>query len=83
MTDIELWALILRIDPRAQRIPPGIRKIVDAVITIERERCAKICDDEATRRELREENPLPGDTPTIQAHKAITARLLAMRIRGK
>lgn len=51
----------------------------------ERERCAKVCDDEASRSFEREANPLPydGDSiPMIQGHKGVTARLLAAAIRA-
>ena len=49
MTDDELIALMLSIDPMTKRIPSGVRKIVNAVILIEREECAGICDRFAER----------------------------------
>jgi hypothetical protein len=49
----------------------------------ERERCAKLCDEEAEYRRERARHPLPGDSGTfLQEHKAITARKLAQSIRG-
>ena len=44
MSDEELMQLMLKIDPMTKRIPSGVRKIVDAVISIEREACAKIVE---------------------------------------
>jgi hypothetical protein len=50
-------------------------------VEAERERCAKLCEDEATYRLHREANPLPGDMGSAQGHKAYTALALARRIR--
>jgi hypothetical protein len=47
----------------------------------ERERCAKVCDEEYAYRIQREDNPLPGDTSSVQGHKAVTAHSLASKIR--
>ena len=44
MNDNELLELLKSIDPQAVRVPPGVRKIVDAAIDIEREACANVCD---------------------------------------
>jgi hypothetical protein len=41
MTDNELFALIKRVDPRAMRIPPGIRKIADEIERAAREAVLK------------------------------------------
>jgi hypothetical protein len=53
----------------------------NAAVTAERERCAKLCDDEAAYRLNRELYPLPGDDPAIQGHQALTAQRLARAIR--
>ena len=51
MTDAELMALMLRVDPRTQRIPPGVRAIADAVFAAgaaagrEPFAWATLCDD--------------------------------------
>lgn len=39
-----------------------------------------LCNNEANMRWVREKNPLPGDNPTAQGHKAVTARGLACSI---
>ena len=43
MTPNELLKLMKSIDPKSVRVPHGVREVVDAVIAIEREECAKIC----------------------------------------
>jgi hypothetical protein len=54
MDDDALIALMFRIDPMTKRIPPFIRRLVHDVILIEREACAKLCEENVvglTRRE--------------------------------
>jgi hypothetical protein len=50
-----------------------------AAVLAERERCAALCDVYAAERHARDE---PGDEKRIQGHKAVTAHILANRIRG-
>lgn len=45
VNDQELLALMQAIDPNAVRVPPGVRKIVDAVMAIERATCATECEE--------------------------------------
>ena len=42
MTDDDLMALVKRVDPRAVRLPLGIKTIAVAIEAAERERCALI-----------------------------------------
>lgn len=49
MNDIELLELMKKIDPQSVRVPPGVRKIIEAAILFEREECAAICDRFAER----------------------------------
>ena len=42
--DEELFALVKVVDPNAVRLPPGIKKIAEAIEAHEREACAKVCD---------------------------------------
>lgn len=58
----------------------AIAMVVGAAVEAEvRERCAKLCDAYAAERHTRDE---PGDEKRIQGHKAVTAHVLAQRIRG-
>jgi hypothetical protein len=54
-----------------------------AAVAAERERCALLCEAEAIYRYSREESPWPGDAPTTQGHKAVTAAKLAAAIRAQ
>ena len=45
MTDEKLFELVKRVDPRAVRLPPGIKAIAAEIEKAERERCAKMCED--------------------------------------
>lgn len=66
----------------------------DAILTALRgrdavlEEAAKVCDEESSKRDHRANNPLPGDEnlpdqncAMVQAHKALTASMLATAIR--
>lgn len=44
MSDEDLMKLMLKVDPRTARIPPGVRAIANAVEAAERERCARIVE---------------------------------------
>ena len=44
------------------------------------EEAAKVCHAEADRRWAREKDPMSGDDPKAQGHKAVTARQLARTI---
>jgi hypothetical protein len=54
-----------------------------SAVAAERERCALLCEAEAIYRYSREESPWPGDAPTTQGHKAVTAAKLAAAIRAQ
>ena len=45
MNDNELLELMKSIDPQSVRVPPGVRKIVEAAILLEREACEDACKD--------------------------------------
>ena len=45
MTDDELLVLMKRVDPQAVRLPPGIKAIAAEIEAVEREACAKVCDN--------------------------------------
>lgn len=49
MTDDELMDLIRSIDPRAVRIPPGVRMMADAIIAAEQEACAALVEQLSAR----------------------------------
>jgi hypothetical protein len=60
-----------------------LEKFALSIQAQEREACAQLCDAEVAHRLDRESNPLPGDFPTTQGHKAVTARCLAAAIRAR
>lgn len=46
MNDDDLLALMKLVDSQSVRVPPGVRKIVDAAISAEREACAGVAEEE-------------------------------------
>ena len=75
MTDEELMNAMLTIDKMTARIPPGVRKIVDYVIAIEREACANVCDEMAHGWENNPgTNPLAGYVASSNCAVEIRAR---------
>lgn len=60
-------------------VQANINAVVAHGVAAERERCASLCDAYAAERHALDE---PGDEKRIQGHKAVTAHVLANRIRG-
>ena len=56
MTDEKLLALMMAVDPLTRRIPEGIRAIAQAIEAAERERCAKVCDEYATKHGAKDDD---------------------------
>ena len=79
MNDDELMRLVLEIDPTTVRIPPGVRKVVDAAIAAEREACAKVCDDEANVANMQARE----GGSTMDDGRAIGAEACAAAIRAR
>ena len=66
MDDERLLELIKSIDSNAVRVPNGVRQIVNAVMAIEREECAKVLDKRDRRIMRRHVVTKPSDDGTFE-----------------
>lgn len=80
MTDDELLDLMKRFDPETVRLPPGIKEIAREIESIQREACAKVCDEMAGSKPPEPDGYDARDLADYSVWEALTTA--AMKIRS-